>query len=312
MRSKNILYAEIKNKDNPDVVKFLKKMPLSGLIIFGHSHYTDATVSRARQVIERIKSRNLYISLWDACTRELPDLQNIGPIIHNCIMMNVNMYTDRCMNVQAMKKVEIPNDTAEEAVMENVTSHPATDTSGEWVTAKQAHELGIKAESTIQKYAATGLIPFKKGWNGVRLFRKSDLIEFFDPTKPSKIVEQSMDARLENLEKQPVESVVQMRAEWKAMKEENEKLKQHNTFLMDKLIKDANSNTAIDWQPIETIPSDGTPVFVLYEGNIFVVRYLKGLYCLDVPNQDTMHLIVYLKFSSWAAIPDLPETFERV
>ena len=305
MRSKNILYAEIKNKDNPDVVKFLKKMPLSGLIIFGHSHYTDATVSRARQVIERIKSRNLYISLWDACTRELPDLQNIGPIIHNCIMMNVNMYTDRCMNVQAMKKVEIPNDTAEEAVMENVTSHPATDTSGEWVTAKQAHELGIKAESTIQKYAATGLIPFKKGWNGVRLFRKSDLIEFFDPTKPSKIVEQSMDAKLENFEKQPVESVVQMRAEWKAMKEENEKLKQHNIFLVDKFIQITNSRS-LDWQPVETMPDDGTPILAYYHGEIYSIsHHAGGIIYLNHPNESDMQILIKTEFEWWAYMPDV-------
>jgi hypothetical protein len=305
VRSKNILYAEIKNKDNPDVVKFLKKMPLSGLIIFGHSHYTDAIVSRARQIIERIKSRNLYISLWDACTRELPDLQNIGPIIHNCIMMNVNMYTDRCMNVQAMKKVEIPNDTAEEAVMENVTSHPATDTSGEWVTAKQAHELGIKAESTIQKYAATGLIPFKKGWNGVRLFLKSDLIEFFDPTKPSKIVEQSMDARLKNLEKQPVESVVQMRAEWKAMKEENEKLKQHNTFLVDKFIQIVNSRS-LDWQTVETMPDDGTPILAYYHGEIYSIsHHAGGIIYLNHPNESDMQILIKTEFEWWAYMPDV-------
>lgn len=305
MSTKKILYTEIKNKDNPDVVEFLKKMPLSGLIIFGHSHYTDATVSRARQVIERIKSRNLYISLWDACTRELPDLQNIGPIIHNCIMMNVNMYTDRCMNVQAMKKVEIPNDTAEEAVMENVTSHPATDTSGEWVTAKQAHELGIKAESTIQKYAATGLIPFKKGWNGVRLFRKSDLIEFFDPTKPSKIVEQSMDAKLENFEKQPVESVVQMRAEWKAMKEENEKLKQHNIFLVDKFIQITNSRS-LDWQPVETMPDDGTPILAYYHGEIYSIsHHAGGIIYLNHPNESDMQILIKTEFEWWAYMPDV-------
>lgn len=286
MSNKNVFYLPLKNIDDPDVVDFLKRTPLSGLIVFGHSQYTDPTVFRARQVLERIKTKIGNTNLWETCVSHLHEHKNIGATIHNCIIMNVNLYIDRFLKIRALNKVEVQPEIKKEPVMENEqnnTNEIKKLEDQEYVTAKQAHELGIKPHSTIQKYASVGSIPFKLGWNGIRLFKKTDLIDFFNP-------------------KNPRESYVKIK------KEINELQNNDLENLVNRIV-DARLPKDDPWQPADTAPTNGTPFLAINDvyNDVCVIRIWKDTIFLNMPLDEKMHISLKWNFNRWMPLPEIKE-----